>query len=128
MKQSAIVFLFMCTSLIGKAQVYNHTYSNGGLLTHRVYVVPPPCGNACRYIMHAYPNPASTTTTLTIDEKLTGETMQIQIVSLDGKIVKNFATTTTQHEINVANLVNGVYFIHVISNKANMQYIFNKID
>lgn len=125
----AVVF-----AMQAKAQTNtNFTYDAAGFRIKR-NTPPPPCGGAnqppCagRLFMHAYPNPATTTTTLIIDEKLAGEAMLVQMISVDGRVVKSFNTTTTQHEINVANLVNGVYFIHIITNKANLQYIFNKID
>jgi hypothetical protein len=119
----------LCASASKAQSTVYFDFDAAGFRTKRTTVAPPPpCGNACRYNMHAYPNPATNITNLVIDEKLQGETMYIQMISVDGSIVKSFITSSTKHEINVANLVNGIYFIKLSTNKANMQYIFNKID
>jgi hypothetical protein len=120
---------------VSAQNLVQHTYNAGGALISRNYKpAPPPCGGigepACaeRLAMHTYPNPASSNTTLIIDEAINETTLNVEVISLDGRIVKKFTTITKSTDFNVADLVNGIYFIRVANSQNTTQQLFNKIE
>ncbi|MFC2096354.1 M1 family aminopeptidase [Bacteroidota bacterium] len=73
-----------------------------------------------------YPNPAVETIEVNFNTKLYKDEKQIQILDLNGRIIKDLMTTFNSTPIDVSFLTNGFYFIRGISGSKVYTYKFLK--
>lgn len=81
--------------------------------------------------LNIYPNPATTTLTLLIDDKWINQEIQLTIYSTDGKQIRTqkiYSTTSKQIIVDINNLVNGGYFINIENEKQKAVGTFIKIE
>ena len=72
-----------------------------------------------------YPNPAKTTLYVTLPESLVGQTLSCVIMDMTGRLVKN--TTLRNGQIEVANLVDGVYSLQIMTSNGVINKRFVKL-
>ena len=66
--------------------------------------------------MRLFPNPASSTVTLTVNG-FDGETM-VEVVDMNGRTVSKLTTSNYQLMLDVSKLAQGAYFVRVTGEKA----------
>ena len=64
--------------------------------------------------LSVYPNPITDYLTLKVDDF---ETLNFQLIDLQGKVIENKKVSSTSTSINVENLPKAIYFLNVVKNK-----------
>ena len=67
--------------------------------------------------LQVFPNPASETLTITLENATFGEAAMIQLYNLDGKLVQQHSTETPDHStIRLSDIPAGMYLLQVKTN------------
>ncbi|MFO0321148.1 MAG: T9SS type A sorting domain-containing protein [Bacteroidota bacterium] len=141
MKQT-LSLLFVIISSISFAQKIEYSYSPSGNRTIRKYSLSPfkvglkdsaqSVTEFPKILMQegisVFPNPTNNNVTLTINEFKPEENNSISIINAEGRELLTQKVNAHSTEINVSNLVNGVYFFKVIKNKNILYYKLVKIE
>lgn len=72
------------------------------------------------------PNPVKETIKVNFNENLTNYENQIQIMDINGRLIKAYKTNSNSYPIDVSFLTNGIYFIRGISTNKSYTYKFVK--
>jgi len=92
------------------------------------YLTIPPCSGSFSFAV--YPNPATNTITIQQKEKTGATINEVSIFDQLGNLKKRskYSASTKQAQMNIANLMTGVYFIEISSgqNKERQQLIIQK--
>lgn len=92
------------------------------------YLTIPPCSGS--FSFSVYPNPATNTVTIQQKEETGATINEVSIFDQLGNLKKRskYSASTKQAQMNIANLMTGVYFIEISSgqNKERQQLIIQK--
>jgi hypothetical protein len=88
--------------------------ANGQPSYSSIAMVQYNCGNASMFI---YPNPASTT--LTISLSTANGATQATLYKANGQLIGNYKLNAGTNTIDVSNFANGVYTLRTVDNKGN---------
>lgn len=92
------------------------------------YLTIPPCNGS--FSFSVYPNPATNTITVQQKEKTDATINEISIFDNLGKLKKQskYSVSAKQAQMNIADLMTGIYFIEISSgqNKERQQLIIQK--
>jgi len=77
-------------------------------------------------LFHIYPNPVKDKIYVNFNHELMAKEKQIQILDINGRLIKSLKTSLNTETLDVSNLSIGIYFIKGISNNTSYTYKFIK--
>jgi len=80
--------------------------------------------NAHQDIFKIYPNPVNDVLKVDFLTENFSENSEIQLLSIEGRLIKQITTNTLGNELNISDLASGIYFVKV---KANNRFYSEKI-